>query len=172
MNQTVQREQIRQLVARLFSADAVADELTDRIEQTAPALFYLIKRKVADPNLDRRTMTDKFLRTLPEDLFDHTLVLALGFFRRGARGVENLADLFPELGSLAFVLWTGEQGLDAFAGTDDEMYALIDRFARLVLLEEQRRVGAFAWINPYSLLRPPSDEWPARLPVIDRKTSH
>jgi hypothetical protein len=36
-----------------------------------------------------------------------------------------------------------EQGLEDYAGTDEELYKVMDRFARLVLLEEQRRVGAF-----------------------------
>jgi len=40
------------------------------------------------------------------------------------------------------------------------------------LLEEQRRAGAFVWINRYSLLARVTDEFPPRLTVVDRRTEH
>jgi hypothetical protein len=117
-------------------------------------------------------VTDSFLRTLSDPLFDHLLVLALCFFRRGARGGEDPANLAPELGSLAFVLWLDEQGPEDYVGTDEELYTLIDRFACLVLLEEQRRAGLFVWINRYSPLTRVTNDYPPRLLVTDRATEH
>jgi hypothetical protein len=65
-----------------------------------------------------------------------------------------------------------EQGLEDYAGTDEELYKVMDRFARLVLLEEQRRVGAFVWIHRCSLLTRVTDDYPPLLPVTDRATEH
>lgn len=164
----VEREHVRQCVARLFfggyGAEA-AGELTDYVEQSAPALWSLIERKVERPKPDRRTATDSFLRTLPGPLFDHLLVLSLGFFRPGARELDDPVDEATELCALAFVLWLDEQGLEDYPATDEEFYVLTDRFARLVSLEEKRRFGAFARINRYSMLAPVTDEFPSRRPV-------
>ena len=149
----VQREQIQKCIARLFDGDAVAYELTNYIERNAPALFYFIDRKAAGRLSTGRTASEKFLRSLPEPIFAHLLACALDFFRQGARCVEELANMAPELGSLAFVLLLEERGLDSYVGTDDELYTLMDSLARLVLIEEQERLGAFvSWIDRYSLL--------------------
>jgi hypothetical protein len=116
-------------------------------------------------------VTDEFLRTLPEDLFDYLLAAALSFFRRG-RQMDIDALLTTEFYAIAVRLWSDEQGEHDYEPTDEEVRSLVDRLARLVLLEEQRRVGAFAWINPYSLLSRVTDDFPPRLPVVDRGTCH
>jgi hypothetical protein len=144
------REQIRDLAARLFDAEACADELMGYIERGAPALLYLLTRKAEGRLPNGRMAAAEFLRSLPEPIFAHLLAVSLEFLRRGARGVDEPAKLAPELGSLAFVLFLEERGLNAYSGTDDEFYMLMDSFTRLVLIEEQERAGVSAWVAYYS----------------------
>jgi hypothetical protein len=62
---------------------------------TSLALWRLIDREVTYPKPNPRAVTDGFLRTLSDPLFDHLLVLALCFFRRGARVVEDRQTWLP-----------------------------------------------------------------------------
>jgi hypothetical protein len=149
----------------------VADADVERFAASAPVLFRLLELRAAGQFADARTVTDRFLRGLPEPLFDWLLVLALGFFRRGDQmDIETL--LRSEICALMIRLVLDEQGSNDFVGTDEEFLTMMDRLARLVLLEEQRRAGAFAWIGRYSLLSRVTDTFPPRLPITDRLTGH
>src|SRR5262249_16023701 len=123
-----QTEQIRAGIEN-FTGIPVTDEEIENIARTTPALFHLVSELAQGRLADARTVTDKFLRTLPEDLFDYLLVGALAFFRRGDQmDIETL--LNTEMCGIAARLWTEESGEAAAARdrTDDECYALVERF--------------------------------------------
>jgi len=171
MNQVTQHsEKIRRYVAEVFGLE-MSDESVENLVRTDPALFHLLSQQIEGKLSDARTVTDKFLRKLPNDLFDYLLVGALSFFRRGRQmSVEAL--LSTEFSVIALGLVIAEQGDPDRPRTDEEHYALMDRLSRLVMIEEQRRAGVFAWVAPYSLLARVDDTFPRRLPVRDRQTAH
>jgi hypothetical protein len=166
------REQIRDLVARLFDAEACADELMGYIERGAPALRYYLELKAAGRLSIGRAAYEKFLGSMPEPLFGHLLARALAFLRGPARMLEAPATQDPELCSLAAFLWFDEQNLDGYAGTDEELYEVMKRFAHLTLLEEQQRGGGSVWTDGQSLSNRVADEVPPRLFAADWMTKH
>lgn len=60
-----------------------ADVDLDAFASQGPALFRLLQLKAQGKLADARTVTDRFLRDLDEDLFDNLIALALTFRRRG-----------------------------------------------------------------------------------------
>jgi hypothetical protein len=168
----VEREQIRECVERLFDAEPCADELLGYIERSAPGLLYFIERKAAGRLSTGRDTFEKFLCSMPEPIFDHLFERALDFFRRPALRLEAAEALDPELASLAFVLWLDEQGLDTYRGTDGELYALMQRLAWLVVVEEQSRAGAGVWLAHSPMLLRDGAVGPPRFPVIEWINPH
>src|SRR5262249_951718 len=120
---------------------------------------------------ERKKAIDKFLRTMPEVIFNWTITLALDFLRN-AHQRDTGTLLNGELCGLALNLYLHEDGSEDYPGAEEEAIRIIQRLARLVLLEEQRRAGAFVWINKYSILSRVDDDFPPRLPVVDRRTCH
>lgn len=173
MNQAAQLERIRAQASLVLGGEPLTNGELARIAQTAPAFFYLIESRASGRLAAGKRVTDRFLRLLSEPLFDHLVAAALGFFRLDGSGALSI-DAAHELIGIATYLYLSEQNANDFASppSDEHLYEMGRRLSRLLLVEEQRRAGAFAWVNPYSLLRPLSDDWPARLPVIDRKTEH
>jgi hypothetical protein len=159
------REQQRDLVARLFDAEPCADELLAYIERAAPALLYFILRKASGRLSTGPMASDRFLNSLPEAIFAYLLTISIDFLRQGARGVEEPAELAPELSSLAFVLFLEERGLDTYVGSDDELYTLMNCLASLVLNEELSRASARVWLDRYPALAQASAGVPPRFPA-------
>jgi hypothetical protein len=172
MDQTMQRQRIRECVARLFDAEACADELTAYIEQNTPALLYFILRKASGRLQTGPMASDKFLNSLPEPIFAYLLTISIDFLRQGARGVEEPMSLAPELGAVAFVLFLEERGLDTYVGSRDEFYALMDCLARLVLIEDQWRAGVSVWLDRYPALSRAASSVPPRFPAPEWMTPH
>ncbi|HKQ76730.1 MAG TPA: hypothetical protein VJ810_23750 [Blastocatellia bacterium] len=169
-SQTSQSDRFRNHVAQVFGLE-LPDGSVENLAHTKPALYYLVNEQAQGRLSNARTATDEFLRRLPEDLFDYLLTRALSFFRRGCQmSVETLVS--TEFCSVALGLVVAEQADVERERTDEECCVLMDRLARLLLLEEQRRVGAFTWVGCYSLLARVDDSFPPRLLVVDRRTEH
>lgn len=173
MNPTTERDLIKAQACRVICGPLTDEELA-RIAATSPVFYALVEAR-ARGWIGGRRVTDKFLRGLPERLFDVLLVLSLSFFRQSAPGVAPV-DAAPELVGCAALLWMEEQGVEGFENQpdDDRLYELAHRLAKLALVEEQRRAGAYSVVGAYTMSRPPSDDWPPRLPVtgLERKTEH
>jgi hypothetical protein len=146
------REQLLGCVAELFDADVCADQVLGYIERSSPALLYYVERKAAGVLSKGHEAYEKFLRSMPESLFDHIFDRALLFFERYARNVEAPEKQDPEFCALSTFLWFDERGIENHCGTDEEWYALMERLASLTVLEEQERVGVGSWVAYYESL--------------------
>jgi hypothetical protein len=163
----VELEQIRKCVARLFDIVAIADEQLEAVERNMPSLFYYVERKAAGHLLMGRATFIDFLRSMPEPTFDHLFERALDFLRRNERGLEAPETQDPELCALTIVLWFDEQRLDGYQATDGELYALMERLAHLILLEEQTRGGAGVWLAHSPMLLREGAVGPLRFPMVE-----
>jgi len=168
----VELEQIRECVVRLFDVGPIADEQLDAVERNMPALFHYVELKAAGLLSIGRAAFDEFLSSMPEPLFNHLLALALDYFRRNERGVEAPETQDPELCALTIVLWFDEQRLDGYHATDGELYALMERFAHLILLEEQQRAGARVWLDHLPTLARVTNDVPPCFPAPEWMTPH
>jgi len=166
----VSTEQIRRHVGEVFGLEFSAEAVED-LAHSAPTVFHLLAWRACGRIAGGRRATDDFLRNLPEPLFNHLLVGALAFMRRGwTVDIEEL--LRSELYLLMSFLLLEESGKDGGIDSDDQAYAMVEKFSRLVLLEESRRAGCFAWVGRYSLSARVDDAYPPRLPIRERGISH
>jgi hypothetical protein len=170
------REQIRNLIAKLFDAEPFLDEMVGYIERGAPALLHYIERKASGRLSTGRAAYGDFLRSTPEPIFDYLLERALDFFRRPAIA-EAPATQDPELYALAGFLWFDEHEIDEseiddYTSTDDQMRALMDRLAWLIVVEEQHRGGAGVWQAHSRMLLRATTGVPLRLPAPELMTPH
>ena len=147
-----ERERIRECVARLFETEACAEEAIADMERFLPAVGYYVKRKAADLIATGLGTSEKFLRSMPEALFDHLFDCALAFFERHGRSLEAPEKQAPEICALAILLYFDERGLAGHCGTDEELYAVMGGLANLIILEEEERAGVGAWVAYYESL--------------------
>jgi hypothetical protein len=167
------REQIRNLIARVFDVEDCADEVLGYIEQGAPALMYYFLRKAAGhiSSTGRRASLD-FLRMLPEPFFGYVLESALDFFRQPTSCIELIRAEDPEFVGLAFALWLDDERLERCDVPDDGLYRIVLHFADLVLLEEEERAGAAVWLDHYPMLARATTGIPPRFPAPEWLTPH
>lgn len=158
------REQLRNLVGRLFDVELCADEVLAYIERGAPALRYYLELKASGRIPQGRAAFGFFLQSVPESLFGHLLEHSIAFFRRSLVFDEDPSARDPELSGLAGCLWADEKYLDTITGTDEEMRHQMAWFSNLIQLEEQQRAGAQAWLDHYPTFAG-VDVGPLRFPV-------
>jgi hypothetical protein len=162
------REQIRDLVARVFDVEDCAEEVMGCIERNSPALMYFLIHKAAGhlSSTGRRASLD-FLRALPEPFLDYLLERALDFFRQPTSCIESFRARDPEFDSLAFALWLDDEGLERCDVPDEGLCEIVVRFANLVLLEEEERAGAGVWLAHSPMILCPANLGPLHFPVIE-----
>jgi len=141
-----EKERVKVSIGECITGEPITDEGLANYERIMPTAFHLFARKAR--RFEGTSLTDDFLRSLGDDLLVALLCRLQAFIERA--DLRDTDSWDAEITAVVARLYLDEKGGND--ATDEEMAEAAICLANLVLIEDKRREGCFAWVDRYSLL--------------------